>query len=127
MKRLINKRKQYKSLSRGDMKFLHCENPKILAFTRSYQDETMLVIVNLSRYTQPAELDLDDRNLIRRRRKPDHQATDELDDRKGRTLQQLRWQTARDRNAPRTRPPGVDEQGRHTGHGRRRLRLLRCR
>ena len=60
MKRLINKRKQYKSLSRGDMKFLHCENPKILAFTRTYQDETMLVIVNLSRYTQPAELDLDD-------------------------------------------------------------------
>ncbi len=57
-KRMINKRKQYKSLSRGDMKFIVTENPKILAFTRTYEDETMLVIVNLSRYTQPAELDL---------------------------------------------------------------------
>jgi maltose alpha-D-glucosyltransferase / alpha-amylase len=59
-KRLINKRKQYKSLSRGDMKFIHTDNPKILAFTRTYEDETMLIIVNLSRYTQPAELDLAD-------------------------------------------------------------------
>jgi maltose alpha-D-glucosyltransferase / alpha-amylase len=59
MKRLINKRKQYKAFSRGDMKFIHSENPKILAFTRTYEDQTMLVIVNLSRYTQPAELDLE--------------------------------------------------------------------
>lgn len=59
MKRTINKRKQYKAFSRGDMKFLHSDNPKILAFTRTYEDETMLVVVNLSRYTQPAELDLD--------------------------------------------------------------------
>lgn len=58
MKRLINKRKQFKSFSRGDMKFISTENPKILAFTRTYEDETMLVVVNLSRYTQPVELDL---------------------------------------------------------------------
>ena len=58
MKRLINKRKQYKAFSRGDLKFISSENPKILAFTRTYQQETMLVVVNLSRYTQPVELDL---------------------------------------------------------------------
>lgn len=58
MKRTINKRKQYKAFSRGDMKFLPSENPKILAFTRTFEEETMLVVVNLSRYTQPAELDL---------------------------------------------------------------------
>lgn len=58
MKRLINKRKQYKAFSRGDMTFISSENPKILAFTRTYEDETMLVVVNLSRYTQPVELDL---------------------------------------------------------------------
>jgi maltose alpha-D-glucosyltransferase / alpha-amylase len=58
MKRIINKRKQYKAFSRGDMKFINSENPKILAFTRTYEDETILVVVNLSRYTQPAELDL---------------------------------------------------------------------
>ncbi|HYF66968.1 MAG TPA: maltose alpha-D-glucosyltransferase [Ohtaekwangia sp.] len=59
MKRLINKRKQYLAFSRGDMTFLQSENPKILAFTRTFQDQTMLVLANLSRYTQPAEIDLD--------------------------------------------------------------------
>lgn len=58
IKRLMNKRKQYKALSRGNMKFIASENPKILAFTRTYQEESMLVVVNLSRYTQPVELDL---------------------------------------------------------------------
>jgi maltose alpha-D-glucosyltransferase/alpha-amylase len=58
MKRMISKRKQYKAFSRGDLKFVATENPKILAFTRTYEDQTMLVIVNLSRYTQPVELDL---------------------------------------------------------------------
>ncbi|HEY9045049.1 MAG TPA: maltose alpha-D-glucosyltransferase [Ohtaekwangia sp.] len=58
MKRIINKRKQYKAFSRGDMKFIACENPKILAFTRNFEEESILIIVNLSRYTQPAELDL---------------------------------------------------------------------
>lgn len=62
MKRLVNKRKQFKSFSRGDMKFISSENPKILAFTRTYEDETMLVVVNLSRYTQPVELELSDFN-----------------------------------------------------------------
>ena len=58
-KRIINKRKQYKAFGHGDMKFILSENPKILAFTRSYEDETILVVVNLSRYTQPAEIDLE--------------------------------------------------------------------
>jgi len=62
MKRLINKRKQYKAFSRGDMKFISSENPKILSFTRKYEDQTMLVVVNLSRYTQPVELDLSEFN-----------------------------------------------------------------
>ncbi|WP_256012059.1 maltose alpha-D-glucosyltransferase [Desertivirga xinjiangensis] len=57
-KRIINTRKQYKAFSRGDMKFIQAENSKVLSFTRTYQDETVLVIVNLSRYAQPAELDL---------------------------------------------------------------------
>ncbi len=60
MKRLINKRKQYKAFGRGDMKFIPSENSKILAFTRTYEEQTMLVLVNLSRYTQPAELNLED-------------------------------------------------------------------
>jgi maltose alpha-D-glucosyltransferase/alpha-amylase len=58
MKRMITMRKKFKAFSRGDMEFISVSNPKILAFTRTYEDETILVLVNLSRYTQPAELDL---------------------------------------------------------------------
>jgi maltose alpha-D-glucosyltransferase/alpha-amylase len=60
MKRMINMRKKYRAFSRGDMKFINVDNPKVLAFTRTFGDEIMLVIVNLSRYPQPAELDLAD-------------------------------------------------------------------
>jgi maltose alpha-D-glucosyltransferase / alpha-amylase len=58
MKRLINIRKRYKAFSRGDMKFLNADNPKVLAFTRSYEAQTLLIVVNLSKYAQPAEIDL---------------------------------------------------------------------
>ncbi|HZF64599.1 MAG TPA: maltose alpha-D-glucosyltransferase [Chitinophagaceae bacterium] len=58
MKRIINMRKSFKAFSRGDMKFLPVDNSKILAFTRTYQDETILVVANLSKFAQPAEIDL---------------------------------------------------------------------
>jgi len=58
MKRIINLRKRFKAFGRGDMTFLTVENPKVLAFTRTYQDETLLIVVNLSKYAQPAEIDL---------------------------------------------------------------------
>jgi maltose alpha-D-glucosyltransferase/alpha-amylase len=60
MKRMIETRKNYAAFSRGDMKFINCENPKILTFTRTYKDEVILVIVNLSRFSQPLQLDLRD-------------------------------------------------------------------
>ena len=59
MKRVINMRKRYKAFGRGDLTFINAENPKIMAFSRSYEDETILVVVNLSRFTQAAELDLE--------------------------------------------------------------------
>ncbi|MEQ8549758.1 MAG: maltose alpha-D-glucosyltransferase [Cyclobacteriaceae bacterium] len=59
-RRIINMRKKYKAFSRGDLNFIPSENSKVLAFTRSYQDETILVVVNLSRYTQAVGLDLSD-------------------------------------------------------------------
>jgi len=58
MKRIINMRKKFKAFSRGDMAFLPVNNPKILAFIRSYEDETLLIVSNLSKYAQPAEIDL---------------------------------------------------------------------
>ena len=62
MRRVIAKRKQYKAFSRGDIAFIDANNPKILAFTRTYQDEILLVIINLSRYAQQAELELSSYN-----------------------------------------------------------------
>jgi maltose alpha-D-glucosyltransferase/alpha-amylase len=56
---LINIRKKYKAFGRGTMTWLTSENSKILAFLRIYEEETILVIANLSRYAQPVELDLD--------------------------------------------------------------------
>lgn len=58
MKRMISMRKNYKAFGRGEMKILRVDNPKILAFTRTYKDETLLIICNLSKYAQPAEIDL---------------------------------------------------------------------
>ncbi|MCG6188883.1 maltose alpha-D-glucosyltransferase [Maribellus maritimus] len=58
MRRVIDKRKQFKAFSRGDIRFIDTNNSKILAFTRSYKEERILVVINLSRYSQQAELDL---------------------------------------------------------------------
>src|SRR5256886_965215 len=58
MKRLIAMRRRYKAFGRGTMEFLHPENRKILAFVRRYEDETILVVANLSRLVQCFEIDL---------------------------------------------------------------------
>jgi maltose alpha-D-glucosyltransferase / alpha-amylase len=58
MKRLIAVRRQSKAFGRGTIEFLYPDNPKILAFLRSYQEEKILVVVNLSRHAQSVELEL---------------------------------------------------------------------
>ncbi|MGE3511992.1 MAG: putative maltokinase, partial [Vicinamibacterales bacterium] len=58
MKRLIALRKQHKVLGRGSLTLVPCSNRKVLAFLRSDDHETVLVVVNLSRTVQPVELDL---------------------------------------------------------------------
>jgi maltose alpha-D-glucosyltransferase / alpha-amylase len=58
MKRLIALRKRSKAFGRGSLEFLHPDNRKILAFVRGYEDERVLVVANLSRYVQCAEIDL---------------------------------------------------------------------
>ena len=57
-RRVIAMRKNFKAFSRGSLEFLYPDNPKVLAFLRRYEDEIILVIVNLSRFAQSAELDL---------------------------------------------------------------------
>jgi len=58
MKRLISIRKHYQPLSRGDLRFLFPENPRVLAFTRTFEDQILLAVTNLSRFHQVVELDL---------------------------------------------------------------------
>jgi len=58
MKRLIEQRKQFKAFGRGTLEFLRPSNRKVLAFLRRYQEETILVVANLSRFPQHVELDL---------------------------------------------------------------------
>lgn len=57
-KRLIATRGRYKAFGRGTFEFLYPENRKVLAFTRNYNDEHILVVANLSRFVQAVELDL---------------------------------------------------------------------
>lgn len=58
MRRLISLRKRYKAFSRGSLEFLYPDNQKILAFTRCWKDQKILVVANLSRFAQGTKLDL---------------------------------------------------------------------
>ncbi len=57
-KRLIALRKQYKAFGRGTLEFLQPSNQRVVAYFRRYEDETVLVVANLSRFAQAVELDL---------------------------------------------------------------------
>jgi maltose alpha-D-glucosyltransferase/alpha-amylase len=58
MKRLIALRKRNPAFASGSVEFLHPENRKVLAFLRRTEEQTLLVVANLSRFVQAAELDL---------------------------------------------------------------------
>ena len=58
MRRLIALRKSHPVLGVGEIHFLAPANPKVLAFLRSDETQTILVVANLSRFAQPVELDL---------------------------------------------------------------------
>jgi maltose alpha-D-glucosyltransferase/alpha-amylase len=58
MRRMIALRKSHKAFGRGTLEWVNPENKRVLAFTRSYEGETLLVVANLSRFVQPAEIDL---------------------------------------------------------------------
>ncbi len=55
---MLSTSRRYKALSRGDIRFIACQNPQILIFSRTFEDETMLCIINLSRNAQAATVDL---------------------------------------------------------------------
>ncbi|WP_413203762.1 maltose alpha-D-glucosyltransferase [Rhodospirillum sp. A1_3_36] len=58
MRRLIAVRKRHQSFGRGVLRFLYPGNRKVLAYLREYDGEVILCVANLSRASQPVELDL---------------------------------------------------------------------
>ncbi len=58
LRRVIRIRKKFPVFARGSLTFVPCPNQRVVAYVRAYQDQTVLVVNNLSRHGQPAELDL---------------------------------------------------------------------
>ncbi len=59
-RKVLALRQKTQLFGRGNIKFLAPENSKILAFTREYEGETLLVLINLARHTEGVYLDLQD-------------------------------------------------------------------
>jgi len=58
VKRLIKVRQRYPAFALGKLRFVNPDNRRVLAFTREWQGQTILIICNLSRFAQPCVLDL---------------------------------------------------------------------
>ncbi len=57
-KRLIVLRKRFKALGYGSLSFVNSDNRKVLAYTRRFEDEIILVVANLAHTPQQAQVDL---------------------------------------------------------------------
>ncbi len=57
-RRMIQIRKEHPTFGLGDYAELGASNPSVLAFTRTFGDDVVLCVNNLSRFPQPVELDL---------------------------------------------------------------------
>jgi maltose alpha-D-glucosyltransferase/alpha-amylase len=58
LRRLIAVRKQCPMFAWGSLKFIDASNERVVAYVREFQNERALVVNNLSRFAQPADLDL---------------------------------------------------------------------
>ncbi len=56
VRRLIRIRKRFPALQLGGAKFLENSNPSVITLLREYQGQKILVVANLSRFSQPCEL-----------------------------------------------------------------------
>ena len=58
MRKMISTRKKHKSFGRGDCQFLHPDSTAVLAYIRQHENETILVVNNLSSSPQSVALEL---------------------------------------------------------------------
>ena len=54
--RMVHIRKEHPAFGRGDMNWVEIDNPSLAVYTRTYQDETLLIINNLSDQEQTVSL-----------------------------------------------------------------------
>ena len=57
-RRLIKMRKRFKVFGRGKITFFESDNTKVIVFVRTYKDEQILVVANLSRYALAANVEM---------------------------------------------------------------------
>ncbi len=60
MRHAIGIRKRYKAFSQGTIKFVNSENSNVLSFVREFEEEIILIVINLSHYPQLVSLDMED-------------------------------------------------------------------
>ena len=58
MKNIISMRKRLNMFGRGEMKFLESTNAKVLAFVRTFEKQRVIVVANLSQFSQATVLNL---------------------------------------------------------------------
>jgi maltose alpha-D-glucosyltransferase/alpha-amylase len=58
LRHLIRVRRKTSAFGQGTLTFVPCSNSKVVAYIRQDQRDTILVVNNLSRFSQPAELEL---------------------------------------------------------------------
>src|SRR5687768_12683423 len=58
VREMIHLRKRHPVFGRGALTFIKPQNRKVFAFVRTYLEETVLCVFNLSQFAQPVELDL---------------------------------------------------------------------
>ncbi|HEX6227192.1 MAG TPA: maltose alpha-D-glucosyltransferase [Chryseolinea sp.] len=58
MKNVLSMRKRLNIFGRGDMKFLESSNAKVLAFVRTFEKQRIIVVANLSQFSQSTSINL---------------------------------------------------------------------
>lgn len=58
IRHVLAMRKRLNVFARGDLKFIESTNSKILSYARTYEKHTIIVVANLSQFSQAATLDL---------------------------------------------------------------------
>jgi len=58
VKNVLAMRKRLNVFGRGDLKFIESSNAKVLCFARTYQDQKIIVVANLSQFSQATTLNL---------------------------------------------------------------------